>query len=276
MIIHPHPNPVAFEVFGFGVHWYGLMYLAGFALAWAMGRHLLRQQNFTSLHGLVMEDFIVAAVLGVVLGGRLGYVLFYQPAHFLAQPQEIALLWRGGMAFHGGLIGVIVSLWVLAYVHARRHSAVSLRTAFLRLLDFAAVLTPPGLGLGRLGNFINAELPGRVASAELPWAVVFGVPDDLPRHPSQLYQMGVEGVLLTLLMWGLSRRAHAPGWLGAAFISAYALGRFAMEFFREPDSHLGLLFLQLSMGQWLSLPMFLLGIAMMYHLRLPPSERKHQ
>ena len=279
MIVHPNPDPIAFQVFGFGVRWYGMMYLAGLAIAWAWGRHLLRGQHFSLLRGLAVEDLIVAAALGVVLGGRLGYVLFYHPAHYFAHPQEILFLWQGGMAFHGGFLGVIVSIRILAWLHARQPGraggGASVNEVFLRMLDLAAVITPPGLGLGRLGNFINGELPGRVAAADLPWAMVFAAPDDLPRHPSQLYQMGVEGVLLALLMWHLSRRtpARAPGWLGATFVAAYALGRFCVEFFRAPDGHLGLLLFNLSMGQWLCVPMFLFGAFMMYHLRTPATER---
>lgn len=281
MFIHPHPNPVAFEVFGFGVHWYGLMYLAGFIIAWFIGRRLLRYDWFSPLRGIYLEDFITASALGVVIGGRLGYALFYNPAYYFQHPIEVFYLWEGGMSFHGGLIGVIVALLVVAKLHAlpawaheeqktdaALQSVTSTKHTFLRLFDFAAVLTPPGLGLGRLANFINAELPGRVASAELPWAVVFGYPDNLPRHPSPLYQMLLEGGVIAVLMLWLVRRPHPPGWLAGVFLSAYAVARFGIEFFREPDAHLGLLFINLSMGQLLSLPMLLIGLAMIYRLQL--------
>ncbi len=302
MFIHPHPDPIAIEIFGFGIRWYGLMYLTGLGIAWALGHQLLKRASFSSLRGLVVEDLIVAAAIGVIIGGRLGYVLFYNPAYYASNPLEIFYLWNGGMSFHGGLLGVIVSLWILARLHAipnikqilQAESAegmgvdenddeefettledtavletvTSHKNIFLRLVDLAAVLTPPGLGLGRLGNFINAELPGRVTSADLPWAMSFGIPDYLPRHPSQLYQMFFEGILLTCIMLYLLRKPRAPGWLAGAFLIIYAMGRFFVEFFREPDTHLGLLFLNFTMGQLLSIPMLLLGLFLIYRVRI--------
>lgn len=297
MIVHPHPDPVAIEIFGLNIHWYGIMYLVGFIIAWGIARYLIRLDSFSSLRGIILEDFIVAAAIGVVIGGRLGYVLFYNPSYYAEQPLEIFNLAAGGMSFHGGLAGVIVSLWVLARIHAISNvrqlleeenrdqgdqggeqydqrdaeileTVTSQQTIFLRLVDFAAVVTPPGLGLGRLGNFINAELPGRVTSADLPWAMSFGYPDYLPRHPSQLYQFFIEGIILTALMLYLSRRQHPPGWLAGVFLIAYAIGRFSVEFYREPDAHLGLLFLNLSMGQLLSIPLLLIGLALVYRLKI--------
>ena len=280
MLVHPHPDPVAFAIFGFDVHWYGLMYLAGFIIAWIVGQRLLRYNSFAALRGIYLEDFVTASALGVVIGGRLGYVFFYNPSYYLQNPHEIIYLWEGGMSFHGGFLGVIIALFILAKIHAlplwaheknadpALQSVTSTKHTFLRLFDFAAVLTPPGLGLGRLANFINAELPGRIASADLPWAMVFGYPDNQPRHPSQLYQMFLEGFVLAALMMWLVRRPHPPGWLAGAFVTAYAVVRFLAEFFREPDSHLGFLAFNLSMGQLLSLPMLLIGLAMMYRLQL--------
>ena len=268
MIAHPHPDPVAFAVFGWEVRWYGLMYLAGLSIAWLMARRLARRHPFSELRTIALDNLIVACVLGVILGGRLGYVLFYKPEYYLANPIDILRIWTGGMSFHGGLIGVVIALWALTFLYqtdppsARRHF-------FLRLLDFAAVLTPPGLGLGRLGNFINAELPGRVATMDLPWLFNFGYPDSEPRHPSQLYQMLYEGVFLMALMLWLARRggvvSRPAGALAGVFVVAYAVGRFGIEFFRQPDSHLGLLWLDLTMGQWLSVPMVAAGLLLIYH-----------
>ena len=289
MIAHPNFDPVAIEIFGFGIHWYGIMYLLGLAIAWGIGHQLVKRPSFSPLRGLEMEDLIVAAAIGIILGGRLGYVLFYNPTYFAAHPVQIFYLWKGGMSFHGGLLGVIVSLWILAKIHAITdireklaaegdmdsaedsdvlETVTSHKNIFLRLVDFAAALTPPGLGLGRLGNFINGELPGRVTSPDLPWAMSFSHIDYLPRHPSQLYQMFYEGILLTALMLYLVRTPRAPGVLAGAFLIAYAVGRFFIEYFREPDAHLGLLFLQLSMGQLLCVPMFLLGLVMVYRTRI--------
>lgn len=289
MIAHPNFNPVAIEIYGFGIHWYGIMYLLGLAAAWTIGHQLLKRPSFSPLRGLAMEDLIAAAAAGIIIGGRLGYIVFYNPVYFAAHPLQIFYLWNGGMSFHGGLLGVIASLWVLARLHSipdiREKLAVeddmdsaddgdvletvtSQKNIFLRLVDFAAVLTPPGLGLGRLGNFINGELPGRVASADLPWAMTFSYLDYLPRHPSQLYQMFFEGVVLTAIMLYLARAPRAPGVLAGAFLIAYSGGRFFLEYFREPDAHLGLLFLKLSMGQLLCIPMFLLGWIMVYRARL--------
>lgn len=291
MIIHPHPDPVAFEVFGFGVRWYGLMYLTALGIAWGIGHRLLRRPSFSSLRGIILEDLVVAAAIGVIIGGRLGYVLFYNPAYYAQNPLEILYLWNGGMSFHGGLLGVIVSLWILARLHAIDFDVIAqdknndlgklneedkrvLKTVtnrqiiFLRLVDLAAVLTPPGLALGRLGNFINAELPGRVTSPDLPWAMSFGIPDYLPRHPSQLYQMFLEGFLLAALLLWLARTPRPPGWLAGFFLLAYGAGRFLTEFFREPDAHLGAIAAGLTMGQLLCLPMMLIGIALINHQRL--------
>ena len=252
MLLHPQPDPVAFAVFGWPVRWYGVMYLFGFVAAWLLGRRAARRAAFRGAPPGVLEDMISVSVLGVIVGGRLGYVLFYKPAHYFDNPAEIPRLWDGGMSFHGGLLGVVLALWLLAKIR---------RLPFLRLTDYAAVLAPPGLFFGRVGNFINAELPGRAAPEWLPWAMLFPG-DPTPRHPSQLYEAALEGLLLGVVLWSLIYRRRAAGFVSGMFLAGYAAARFVGEFFREPDAHLGLLLWGLSMGQWLSLPMLVLGLGL--------------
>jgi phosphatidylglycerol:prolipoprotein diacylglycerol transferase len=261
MLHHPQFDPVALRIGPLAVHWYGLMYLVGFALVYVLGRwrithdHPLihyprRAPAFMTIRDL--EDLIFYAVVGVVAGGRLGYVLFYKPSHYFAHPQEIFYLWEGGMSFHGGLIGVIlVMLWF-----ARRK-----RVTLFALSDFVAPLIPLGLAAGRLGNFINGELWGRPTT--VPWGMVFPqAGDGLPRHPSQLYELGLEGLALFALLWLFSAKDRPTGQVSAMFLMGYGTFRFLVEFTREPDNFLGLLAGGLSMGQWLSLPMMLGGAAM--------------
>jgi len=188
-----------------------------------------------------------------VLGGRLGYVLFYQPSHFLAHPGEIFAVWQGGMSFHGGFIGVLLAMALFAHRNGK---------PWLALMDFIAPLVPPGLAAGRLGNFLNGELWGR--PTDLPWGMVFPQVDNLPRHPSQLYEFGLEGVVLFTLLWWFSSKPRPVGAVSALFLIGYGTSRFLVEFAREPDSFLGTLALGMSMGQWLSLPMVLVGIWMLY------------
>ena len=252
MLLHPQPDPVAFELFGWPVRWYGMMYLLGFLAAWLFGRWMVaRRPAFRGAPSGVLEDMISASVIGVIVGGRVGYVLFYNPAHYLQNPADILRLWDGGMSFHGGLLGVILALWLLAKIR---------RLPFLRLTDYAAVLAPPGLFFGRIGNFVNAELPGRAASPDLPWAMLFPQDPNTPRHPSQLYEAALEGVALGILVWVFTRHRRAAGFISGVFLAGYGGARLIVEFFREPDAHLGLLWLGLSMGQWLTLPMLLLGV----------------
>ncbi len=261
MVVYPDIDPVAVRVFGFPVHWYGLMYLLGLGLAAAAGRRALaRTAMFADAGGVRIMDFVTAAALGVIAGGRLGYVVFYKFADYMREPLSVFYLWQGGMSFHGGLIGAVLAMAVYARLA---------RAPFLRLTDLAALLAPPGLGLGRVGNFIGGELPGRVASEDLPWAMVFRHIDDLPRHPSQLYQAFLEGFVLTVLMhYFAGRGRRRPGWLSAMFLICYGGLRFFSEFFREPDAHLGLLLFGLSRGQWLSLPMIALGAGLLVFWRL--------
>lgn len=260
MLIHPQIDPVALQIGPLAVRWYGLTYLLAFALFMWLGRRRLRHPNFSGWQGKPawqrqdVEDALFAGVLGVVLGGRLGYCLFYKPAYYLAHPLEVLEVWQGGMSFHGGMLGVLVAMAWFARSRQR---------PWLEVTDFIAPCVPTGLAAGRLGNFINGELWGRVADPSLPWAMVFptsGSP--LPRHPSQLYQLGLEGLLLFALLWWYARQPRQTGQVSAVFLMGYGAARFVGEFFRQPDAHLGLLSGGLSMGQWLSAPMVLAGAAL--------------
>jgi phosphatidylglycerol:prolipoprotein diacylglycerol transferase len=250
MLVHPEIDPIAFSIGPLAVRWYGLMYLVGFAAAWWLGMRRI-DKGTAPITRAQFDDLIFFAVLGVILGGRLGYVLFYKPAHYAAHPLEIFAVWQGGMSFHGGLLGVILAM---AWVAWRR------RVDFLRLMDFIAPLCPLGIGAGRLGNFINGELYGRVTDA--PWGMLFRGAGDLPRHPSQLYEFALEGLALFALLWWYSSRPRSRGEVSALFLIGYGTFRFIAEFGREPDAFLGFLALGLSMGQWLSAPMVLAGIAL--------------
>lgn len=248
MLTHPEIDPIAFSIGPLAVRWYGLMYLLGFAAAWWLGTRRIGQGK-APITRKQFDDLIFAAVLGVILGGRLGYVLFYKPAHYAANPLEILAIWQGGMSFHGGLLGVIVAMWI----YARRQGV-----DFLRLADFVAPLCPLGIAAGRMGNFINGELYGRVT--DLPWGMVFRQAGEAARHPSQLYQFALEGVALFILLWWFSFRPRERGQVSAMFLMGYGVFRFIAEFGREPDAFLGLLAFGLSMGQWLCIPMIAAGI----------------
>lgn len=256
MLIHPDIDPVALQLGPIAVHWYGLTYLAAFGLFLLLGRLRLRHEPFVSLGGdkgwapRDVEDILFLGVVGVVLGGRLGYCLFYKPLYYLAHPLEVFAVWQGGMSFHGGLLGVIAAMvW---FAHSRHRP-------FWQVADFVAPCVPSGLAAGRVGNFINGELPGRLADPDLPWGMVFRGAGDLPRHPSQVYQFLLEGLLLFVLLWWYARKPRATGRVAALFLVGYGVLRFIAEFFREPDAHLGLLTLGMSMGQWLCVPMVLAG-----------------
>ena len=250
MLIHPDIDPVAFSIGPLAVRWYGLMYLTGFAAGWWLGRRRI-SQGLSPINREQFDSLIFAAVLGVIIGGRLGYVLFYKPAYYASHPLEIFAVWQGGMSFHGGLLGVILAM---AFV-ARRQGI-----DYLRLMDFLAPLTPLGLAAGRVANFINGELWGRVT--DLPWGMVFRGAGDAPRHPSQLYQAALEGLALFVILWWFSSTPRARGQVSGLFLLGYGVFRFIAEFAREPDAYLGLLALGLSMGQWLSLPMIAAGLAL--------------
>lgn len=258
MLIHPQINPVALQLGPLAIHWYGLTYLAAFALFMFLGLRRLRHEPFASMTGAAawtrrdVEDILFLGVMGVVIGGRLGYCLFYKPGYYLGHPLEVFAVWQGGMSFHGGMLGVIVSeLW---FAHSRGKP-------LLQVVDFVAPCVPTGLAAGRVGNFINGELWGRLSDPALPWGMVFpGSGTNLPRHPSQIYQFLLEGLLLFVLLWLYARKPRRPGRVAAAFLVGYGVLRFVAEFFREPDDFLGILALGMSMGQWLCLPMVVGGI----------------
>ncbi|MDW8443588.1 MAG: prolipoprotein diacylglyceryl transferase [Acetobacteraceae bacterium] len=251
MIPYPAIDPVVISIGPFAIRWYALAYIAGIVVGWRLVRRLVRLEPHAATAGQV-DDFLTWAVLGVILGGRLGYVLFYRPAYYLAHPLEALMVWKGGMAFHGGLIGVIVA--TILFCRARHID-------FFAFIDRVAVATPIGLGLGRIANFINGELWGRPWDG--PWSMVFPAdPLRLPRHPSQIYQALLEGLALFALMILLVRNGRLRarrGLLGGAFLVGYGVARCIGELFREPDDFIGFLAGGLTMGQVLSIPMFLVG-----------------
>jgi phosphatidylglycerol:prolipoprotein diacylglycerol transferase len=251
MLVHPQFDPIAIHLGPLGIHWYGLMYLVGFLGGLWLGKWRIRNTPNPVMTERELDDLLFYIALGVILGGRLGYVTFYQPAHFLQHPLEIPMLWQGGMSFHGGFLGVLTAVWLFTRKYQKR---------WLPLMDFVAPLATIGLGAGRMGNFINGELWGK--ATELPWGMVFPQVDSLPRHPSQLYEFALEGVALFLLLWLYSRKPRPVGAVSALFLIGYGASRFVIEFAREPDAFLGPLALGMSMGQWLSLPMILIGIWM--------------
>ncbi|PRF23688.1 prolipoprotein diacylglyceryl transferase [Burkholderia multivorans] len=283
MIIHPNFDPVAIHLGPLAVRWYGLMYLVGFIAAIVVGRIRLKlphvaAQGWTAKD---IDDMLFYGVLGTVLGGRLGYVLFYKAGFYLSHPLDVFKVWEGGMSFHGGFLGVTLAMVLFAW-QRKRH--------WLQVTDFVAPMVPTGLAAGRLGNFINGELWGRVTDPGAPWAMLFpgAMRDDaawlpkhpelvekwhladvfmqyqmLPRHPSQLYEIALEGIALFFVLFFFARKPRPLGAVSALFLIGYGLARFTVEFAREPDDFLGLLALGLSMGQWLSLPMIVAGIALM-------------
>ncbi|MEO8003834.1 MAG: prolipoprotein diacylglyceryl transferase [Betaproteobacteria bacterium] len=251
MLIHPQFDPVVVHLGPLAVRWYGLMYLAAFLLVLVLGRYRIRTQPWRGLTTRDLDDLLFLGVIGVVAGGRLGYILFYKFSDYLREPLHIFYVWEGGMSFHGGFLGVLVA--VLWFTRTRHKG-------WLSVMDFIAPLCPLGLGAGRIGNFINAELWGRPAS--VPWAMIFPNVDNTPRHPSQLYEFAFEGLVLFALLWWFSSKPRPAGAVSGLFLLGYGVFRFGVEFTREPDGFLGLLTLGLSMGQWLSLPMALAGVAL--------------
>lgn len=253
MLIHPQFDPVAIHLGPLAVHWYGLMYLTGFMLFLWLGKRRLRTLNRPGWDDKMLDDLLFYGVLGVVLGGRMGEVLFYEPGFYFSHPLKIFAVWEGGMSFHGGFLGVLVAMALFARKRQFR---------WLQLMDFVAPLVPLGLGAGRIGNFINGELWGR--PTDVPWGMVFPNVDNIPRHPSQLYEFALEGIALFTLLWLYSKKPRPVGAVSGLFLIGYGSFRFIGEFFRNPDDGIfGLMTFGVSMGQWLSLPMVLAGIAMM-------------
>ncbi|MBN9420922.1 MAG: prolipoprotein diacylglyceryl transferase [Candidatus Accumulibacter sp. 66-26] len=255
MLVHPQFDPIALSLGPLAVRWYGLMYLAAFLQFWWLGRRrILTHPQWQKAGWTVpqLDDLLFYGVLGVVVGGRLGQVVFYEPGYYLAHPLEVLAVWKGGMSFHGGFLGVLAAM----ALYARKT-----RRTWLDITDFIAPLVPLGLAFGRLGNFINGELWGRVADPALPWAMIFPHVDALPRHPSQLYQAGLEGVALFVLLWLYSGRERPRGAVSGVFLIGYGAFRFVAEYFRTPDDGIFGLSNTVSMGQWLSLPMIAAGIA---------------
>ena len=258
MLIHPEINPIALQLGPLAIHWYGLTYLAAFGLFFLLATLRLRHQPYASITGpgawsrKDIEDILFLGVMGVIIGGRLGYCLFYKPAYYAVHPLEIFYVWQGGMSFHGGMLGVLASqLW---FARTRQRP-------WLQVMDFIAPCVPTGLAAGRVGNFINGELWGRFSAPDLPWGMVFRHSGStLPRHPSQVYQFLMEGLLLFVLLWLYARKPRKMGQVSGAFLVGYGVFRFIAEFFREPDDFLGILALGMSMGQWLCIPMIAAGV----------------
>lgn len=257
MLTFPQIDPVALQLGPVAIHWYGLTYLAAFALFWFFATRRLNHEPFVSVTGpgawtrKDVEDMLFLGVLGVIVGGRLGYCLFYKPGYYLTHPLEIFFVWQGGMSFHGGMLGVIASQWWFAR---------SRQKPVWQVLDFIAPCVPTGLAAGRVGNFINGELWGRQADASLPWAMVFPYAGNIPRHPSQVYQFLMEGLLLFIILWLYARKERKPAQVSAMFLIGYGAFRFIAEYFREPDAHLGVLAFNMTMGQWLCVPMIIGGV----------------
>lgn len=261
MMTFPQIDPVIFQIGPLAVRWYGLMYLLGFGAAYLLISHLSRLRNL-ALTKDGISDLLFYGVLGVVLGGRLGYVLFYNPAQYLSRPLEVFAVWQGGMSFHGGLLGVVAASVIFCW---RR------KLPILLAGDVLSTSATIGLGLGRIGNFINGELWGRVT--DQPWGVVFPGGGSLPRHPSQLYEATLEGLVLFIILYLLHRLKVTEGVPFFSFFIGYGLFRFLVEFVRQPDAHLGFLWGGATMGQLLSLPMILFGLLGLLYLYLKRDTR---
>lgn len=257
MLTFPNIDPVALQLGPLKIHWYGIMYLVAFGAAWWLGKRRARQGPSVEKGGWTSEmvsDVVFYGALGTVLGGRLGYTFFYNFSGFLADPVSIVRVWEGGMSFHGGLLGVLFAMWLFGRKHNRH---------FFDINDFIAPLVPVGIGAVRFANFINGELWGRVTQS--PLGMVFPTGGPLPRHPSQLYEMFLEGVVLFFIVWFFSARPKPRMAVSGVFALGYGSFRFIAEFFRQPDEHLGFIaFNWLTMGQLLSTPLIILGITLLF------------
>ncbi len=254
MLHYPNINPIALKLGPLNIHWYGLMYLLGIGGGWLLLRYRAKKPGFPWCNEQI-GDLVFYAALGVILGGRLGYMFFYDFPHFIHNPLIVFKVWDGGMSFHGGMLGVMFALWLYAR-KIKRH--------FFDVLDFAAPIVPLGLGAGRLGNFINGELWGRVT--HMPWGMVYPHAGPLPRHPSELYEFFLEGVVLFFVLWFFSMKPKPRMAVSGLFGLLYGSFRFFVEFFRQPDPQLGFIaFGWLTMGQLLSLPMIVLGAGLLWY-----------
>jgi len=255
-ITFPVFDPIAFSIGWFVIRWYALAYIGGIVLGWIYARSLVKKERLwggpVPITLVQLDDFILWVTIGIIVGGRTGYVLFYNPVFFIQHPAEIFQLWNGGMSFHGGFLGCVAAVMLFA-----RKKDISI----LSLGDITTAVGPIGLFLGRLANFINSELWGRTADSSVPWAMVFPNGGPLPRHPSQLYEAGLEGILLFAILAVMVRMGalKRPGLILGSFIAIYGLARITAEFFREPDPQLGFLWGGLTMGMLLSVPMIIVG-----------------
>lgn len=251
----PDISPVAFYIGPFALRWYAISYLAGIVSAWILIRHNVKKYNI-SMSSTQVDDLIFYATLGIILGGRFGYVFCYGKGYFWQNPLEIFAVWQGGMSFHGGVIGVICSLFYFSYKE---------KCSFFKITDLAALYTPIGIFFGRIANFVNGELWGRVT--DVGWAVKFPDGGYLPRHPSQIYEALSEGVFMFIvlnLLWRHRYVREHTGFVSSVFLILYASCRICMEFFREPDRQIGFIFGQITMGQLLSVPFLVLGLYILY------------
>lgn len=252
MLVFPHINPVAFSLGPVQVHWYGMMYLFAFISAWLLAQWRIKHYQLDwSLEQV--GDLIFYAAIGVIVGGRLGYMVFYNTTELMNHPSNLIKIWQGGMSFHGGLLGVLFAMIAFSY---------KIKKPFFEVTDFVIPLVPLGLAFGRLGNFINGELWGRIT--DVPWGMVFPQIDNYPRHPSQLYELALEGFLLFIVVWWYAAKPRAVGCVTGVFLMGYAICRLFIECFRQPDPQLGYLILNhITMGQLLSIPMLLGGIILL-------------
>lgn len=263
MLTYPHIEKIAMQIGPVKIYWYGIMYLLGFASAWILATLRAKKLNY-NWNSETISDFIFYCAVGVILGGRIGYILFYEFNAFLDNPLFIFKIWLGGMSFHGGFIGLIISLFFFAHKN---------KLSFLTILDFTAPLAPLGIAFGRIGNFINAECVGRITT--VPWGMIFPDSGLFPRHPSQLYESLFEGILLFIILWIYSAKPRNRGTVCSLFILLYGICRFGCEFFRSPDQHIGFIaFNWLTLGQLLSLPMIIIGIIMLIFFSYQPLSPK--